>query len=1042
MNPLACTNVMILASAGTGKTFELSSRYLRLLLEGAHPRSILATTFTRKAAGEILDRIVTRLAAAACDPQTAQATAQELGMPGISQQRFGEIMETLVRNLNNLQVETLDAFFFKIARAFSLDIGMPPGWQMAEDSDVAEIRNRAIRRSLNSRAIVSIVHDLAKGEAKRGISQMLRDTVGDLYEIYRETADQDRQQAWSRLHSLPLMSEPEIEATLSELVALDFKASPSLQKKLEQDFEKIAHRQWNDLLQSGPFSKVADGQTTFSRAPLDPRLLQLLTPLAQHAVATQIELLVKQTQGAQQFLKEFHKQFELLKVEHGIMEFDDVAYLAARLFAHYPFDSLNWRLDQDIDHLLLDEFQDTSVQQWKVLLPLALRVCQPGNEKSFFCVGDVKQAIYGWRGGVAEIFDEVRDEFAASLNDVESRSVSYRSSPAIIDTVNQVFGSISNSAALKDQQGMFQTWQEQFQTHATHRQLLPGLATFEISLQDDEHFPYVAQRIRDISNAHPKRTLGVLLRTNADVARLIFELSRIGVHASEEGGNPLTDSVGVNLLLSALRLLDHPDDPISRFHLLHSPLANLFGLNLDNFQLEKHPIRQLTQEMRYQLLALGYGELLKGWADLLEPLCTNREWFRIGQLIEKAFSISTADHLRTAELVRWIESQKVADPSSARINVMTIHKSKGLEFDIVVLPELEFERGRDPTYIVGRESPTRPIDLVCRYMDQLKRGWLPAEFQQAFDTQTQRSIHELLCTIYVAMTRSKHALHMIARPSSHAGKKNAAGLIMAALRISHHPKTSAQLGQIVWQQTHLDWQAETGAGPEDATPPATHIGSIPFAASQTGRNMPWESPSSREGGATLQLGRLIRQEDNRDARLFGSLIHACFEQVHWLEAGQPDELQLRARLQKVEGADSRTIGRAIAAFRKMLKRPVTAAVLQKAQFSNDLFQSFDDFLVENERPFAVRLDGGMLSGYIDRLVLLGRDGRIVAADIVDFKTDDMTPGDHEALQKRVDVYRPQIQSYRDAVAEIYDLGKEAVSARLMFVAIDQAIPVD
>ena len=169
----ASENVMILASAGTGKTFELSSRYIHLLLEGAHPRSILATTFTRKAAGEILDRIVLRLAAAAGDAKTATATSAELKLPPIPCERFGEVLLELVRNLNNLQVETLDAFFFRIARAFSLDMGMPPAWQIADDSEVVALSNRAIRQSLTDRAVVSIVHDLAKGEAKHRVFPFL-----------------------------------------------------------------------------------------------------------------------------------------------------------------------------------------------------------------------------------------------------------------------------------------------------------------------------------------------------------------------------------------------------------------------------------------------------------------------------------------------------------------------------------------------------------------------------------------------------------------------------------------------------------------------------------------------------------------------------------------------------------------------------------------------------------------------------------------------------------------------------------------------------
>lgn len=191
----------------------------------------------------------------------------------------------------------------------------------------------------------------------------------------------------------------------------------------------------------------------------------------------------------------------------------------------------------------------------------------------------------------------------------------------------------------------------------------------------------------------------------------------------------------------------------------------------------------------------------------------------------------------------------------------------------------------------------------------------------------------------------------------------------------------------------------------------------------------------------VRLGRLLQLEDNRDARLAGSLIHCCFEQVHWLEDGVPEIDLLKQKLQRIDGADSKQIRTAISGFRKMLKQPNTSNLLRREQFGTDLFNSYDEYRVENERPFTVRVGDGILNGYIDRLVLLVRSGEIVGADVVDFKTDQITPGDHEALRNRVDVYRPQLQSYRDAVAAIYSLKPEDVSARLMFVAIDQQVPI-
>ncbi|MGI9517105.1 MAG: UvrD-helicase domain-containing protein, partial [Pirellulaceae bacterium] len=978
-------------------------------------------------------------------PKVATRTALELNRPDTTAHRFAELLTDLVHHLNTLQVETLDAFFARIARSFSLDIGMPPDWQIAEESEVNSLRNRAIRRSLTRRATINIVHDLAKGEAKRGISYLVRQTVGDLYDIYRETVDEQRGDAWNQLNKMPLLEEAEIDFLIAEVSSLDIDGTAAFHRTLTEDLERAAKRDWHNFRKKGISGSVAKNNTSFRRRELPPELLGPLRKLTRHAVALNINLLVDQTRGAHQFLKTYHREFWQLKADNSVLEFDDVAWLAWRLFSGQPWGKLAWRLDQNIDHLLLDEFQDTSIRQWQVLKPLAKRVCSHAPNRSFLCVGDIKQAIYGWRGGVAEIFDEVRGELQDNLDDVASQNVSYRSSAIVIEAVNNIFLNMQRHGKLEDQKPAFQSWWDKFEPHTTAKNELPGFVTFENTSRDDLHSSESALRIKQLAEQHPGHSVGVLCRTNDAVAEMIFELGLLGVAASEEGGNPLTDSAAVNILLAALRLIDHPGDTLSRFHLLHTPLADVFEITSDNVVEAGHPCRRVSQNMRLRLLDAGYGELLSNWARLLEPICTAREWFRAGQLIEKGYRISAADHLRTADFIASVEHERVGDPSAAQINVMTIHRAKGMEFDIVVLPELDFDRGQPPSYIVGRDSPTKPIKLICRYMEETQQEWLPDEFQAAFVKNEEGQIHELLSTIYVAVTRAKFALHMIAGPKMHKDRKSASGLIMAALDIDYH-KDKESPGRILWASGQEDWQSRIPG--DGRTQPVTArkngrapLGPIQLAPVSTHRNLPWESPSSREGGDYVTLGRLLQLEDNRDARLAGSLVHACFEQIKWLDESVPPDDELRDYLADVDQAGPVRIKQAISEFRKVLRRPHTSALLNRNHYQNDLFQSFEEFEVQNERPFAVRMGGGVVSGYIDRLVLLKRDGKIVAADVIDFKTDALPAGDHEALQKRVEIYRPQILSYRDAVAAIYKLSSDNVSASLLFVASDKHVTI-
>ena len=125
-------NEVIRASAGTGKTFALSNRYLKLLASGVECQSILATTFTRKGAGEILDRIIGRLSDAALDESAAAKLSIELSWK-ISQARARHILHELLGNLHRLEISTLDSFFNRVAKAFSLELRLPPNWEIVQE---------------------------------------------------------------------------------------------------------------------------------------------------------------------------------------------------------------------------------------------------------------------------------------------------------------------------------------------------------------------------------------------------------------------------------------------------------------------------------------------------------------------------------------------------------------------------------------------------------------------------------------------------------------------------------------------------------------------------------------------------------------------------------------------------------------------------------------------------------------------------------------------------------------------------------------------
>ncbi len=194
----------------------------------------------------------------------------------------------------------------------------------------------------------------------------------------------------------------------------------------------------------------------------------------------QIDRLKRQTESTFELLARFDQHFTALRRSRQAMLFSDLSYkLARELPALGPevMTEVYFRLDGRVNHLLIDEFQDTSLNQWQVLAPMVEEVAAQGEtDRSAFIVGDTKQSIYSWRGGCAELFDDVEAQLKACGLETESLNESYRSSPIVLDAVNMVFGSLQSNAALVDDAVAAKRWGAQFQDHVSAARVrdLPG----------------------------------------------------------------------------------------------------------------------------------------------------------------------------------------------------------------------------------------------------------------------------------------------------------------------------------------------------------------------------------------------------------------------------------------------------------------------------------------------------------------------------------------------------------------------------------------
>ena len=248
--------------------------------------------------------------------------------------------------------------------------------------------------------------------------------------------------------------------------------------------------------------------------------------------------------------------------------------LARRGSAEGALDELYYRIDERVGHLLLDEFQDTSLAQWSVLRPIAEEIRAWGDgSRTFFCVGDPKQAIYGWRGGCADLFDQIEEDLALEPGSGERLDESFRSSQVVLDAVNRVFGGLRHGrragGARRDGRALDRP---AFGEHRARRDL-PGFVELVESPAGERSRRMVAARLAELAASMPDASIAVLVQTNDQAAAALDALRRAGVEASGEGAGAVADDPAVAAVIAALVLADHPGDTIAAFHVASSPLG-------------------------------------------------------------------------------------------------------------------------------------------------------------------------------------------------------------------------------------------------------------------------------------------------------------------------------------------------------------------------------------------------------------------------------------------------------------------------------------
>jgi len=1062
-------HLMISASAGSGKTYQLARRYAHLLALGADAEGIAAMTFTRKAAGEFFNRILRRLAELAVKPEEAEAFFKGTEPPVAENLDYPQMLRRVTRKLHRLRLGTLDSFFAGLTRCFPLELGLPASARVMQEDETRQAMEEAMESLLarlaseQDRRSLELLTESFKqatfGSGEKTVDETLKQWANDGIVLWEDSVRQTSEtRGWGEIHAIWPQRLPSLKP-LAEVIAnvrRDFVPPHEPGKKLLEDTllavsETIPGMtlppRVKELLEKltdlWPELEKGRGELTWMRKKisLEAPAARALHQLAQTLQVREFFVRSERTRGLAAVTAMLAEEYARQIRSRGRLSFADVQrLLSAAVQQDSPWlggaGDLWYRLDGRYDHWLLDEFQDTSRSQWSVISALVDEVIQDvGGRRSFFAVGDPKQSIYLWRQAEPDLFTDIQKAYPADgqrgLHE-QPLSVSYRSGPAVLEAVNQVFGNRPVLESLLPE-GSLKGFA--FQTHRASQSGLNGHSALLSPLKKDPDeqegtVEVAAALLREIEPLKRGLSCAVLVRSNKEATattQVLRQLTGMEV-VCESDLHPCTDNA-VNLaLLSILQLAAHPADKQALEHLKMTPLWTVLTAEERSWRWRIAEVQRLVQ-------AEGFAAFMEAWMEVVRGVLPDMDAFhtrRLGQMADIAAEFDVEGCRDVDAFIRFARNYplRVRGPLQA-IQVMTVHASKGLEFDVIIMPKLDgdaMDKLRREELMVSRDQQGLRwvLQTPPRVYAELDPT-LGAEMKEA----KRRGAFESLCRLYVAMTRAKRGLYMILEPrkkTATALKESA--LLRAALAEETEPEPEAAWC-VEWETGEPDWFTQEQRQPEQI-PEVIALRQPLGPLLRETQPMPRRRTPSGEESFKVS-GAVLFSAGREPGRRLGTLAHELFAEVMWQEPWEKltQRWQEKALLTAadLQSSGDTPEGRAWRMVENVLASEAGQSVFQPVPMPTQLWL---------ERPFDLVMDGEWVSGIFDRVHLTrAADGRCISAWIIDFKTDEIAH--EEALAGKLAGYAPQIALYREALEKLTGLKAASIRCSLLFTRLERLV---
>lgn len=1122
-----------MASAGTGKTWLLVTRLIRLLLEGARPDAILAVTFTRKAAAEMLSRLNERVREFTCMSEDELRLAlQYINAPvdPETMQLARNLYEKLLFSSHSVRTTTFHAFCQELLQRFPLEADIPPGFELLEHTGMLE---KEAWEALFDEATRAPDAELAQA-----LEQLL-DRCGGLHNshtalmtllrrrndwwAYTENSTQHTQEASRRLQQL-LQIDPDTDYSAEFFTATRLQELNEfgllLQKHATVTNQKHAAQlqQWvhegeekpTSFASMASFDNIATVFLTTTNSPRarkeskaqqksmgessEQRFLQLHQTLSQALLDT-IDLRARQhtlitSQAWFTAGNRLIEHYQRIKAEMRCLDFNDLEWKTCQLLNHSR--NAHWvqyKLDQRVDHFLIDEFQDTNPTQWRLLLPMLEEISAAENERqrSTFLVGDPKQSIYRFRRADAGLLQSASDWLQQHLQSCQySMDHSRRSSPAIIRCVNSVFASPELRQQLSG-----------FNEHHTHLaelwgrvELLP-LATPDNSDEQNDtgedsdltstalRNPLLTPRILqenlapqrearliantisrmieerwpvthgDVTRAVSYSDIFILLRTRSKAEQIEQALREAGIPYTGAERGTLLHSLEIQDMEALLNILITPHDNLALVQVLKSPLfevsdAELITLaqtathghwmaRLQECALSEASPASLQRAAKYlarwreyagkipvhDLLDRIYseGDVIGRYQSAFPASLRPRVRSNLTRFLELALEIDSGRYPSMALFLARLQAlrnspvdapdQPPSGENLDRVQILTIHASKGLEAPVVFIADSASTHKAKTSYEAIIEWPTAAPGPTC-FLLTGKKQQLDSVSRDILSRDQAQQEKEDANLLYVALTRARQYLFI----SGNRGERNSGP--------GWYDLVAAQLEQIATPQGDR-LVLESGAPPPlvQLTTPVP-VSAIDPADPRLGKPITTPATGIREIApskvATFHTGSTAVDEDGLTR---GIAIHRILELLTSRQETNQQQILNQLAYELAMTTDE-----------AQLQEWYTEA---SEVINDDHFAEYFDPRhyreARNEVPILYSRNGATINGIADRLII--SPGRVI---IIDYKTH--RHASEENLSQLAEGYREQMSMYAEGVQRIW---KEVKIERvLLFTACREA----